>query len=282
MKLKKKLLTIMLASLITFVIFAAGTNLGVAQAASKTYPALLKINDYYVLYTTPKPPYVDSQDRIMIPLRSISELFGAKVTYDTKNKTATISMDDKTVNFTIGSKTVMVNGTANQMDTIPVLDKNSMFIPISVLVHHLGIQSTWDQLNRLYRLTGDNLMQTDIIKYTLEDMEGGAMAAPPGKIISNDAFMPVSYTYDPTKSSFTIKSKNITGNDIPKGAEDVTPYILTDNGVQFPNHNRVRPAVKKDGIIEMSVQSGSLNLDGSMKSVEYLLVKGRLLDRSSS
>jgi hypothetical protein len=142
-------------------------------------------------------------------------------------------------------------------------------------------QSSWDQANHLYTLTGDNLMQTDIIKYALEDLEGGAKIAPPGKIISNDAFRLVSYTYDTTKGNFTVNAKNITGTDIPEGAEDVAPYILTD-GVQFLNPNRERPAVEKDGVLEVSIKSVGLNQNGSLNSVEYLLVKGRMLDRSAS
>nr|WP_156934149.1 copper amine oxidase N-terminal domain-containing protein [Paenibacillus zanthoxyli] len=82
---------------------------------------------------------------MMIPLRSISELIGAKVGYDAKSKTATINMDDKTVIFTIGSKMVTVDGVADQLDTNSALNQNSMFIPISVLANRLGIQSNWDQ-----------------------------------------------------------------------------------------------------------------------------------------
>lgn len=275
MSVNRRILTILLAVIVTFAMYS-GVNSRTVQAAPGTYPVLLKINDYYVLYTAPKSPYVDSQNRMMIPLRSISELIGATVGYDANSKMATIRMDDKTVFFTIGSKTVTVNGTAYQMDTIPVMNQNSMFIPISVLTTRLGIQNSWDQTNRLFTLTGDNLMQTDIIKYTLEDIEGGAWTRPPGQIISKDAFRPVSYTYDPTKSTFTIKAKNITGADVPEGAADVAAYILTDDSAQFPNRDRERPAVEKDGVLEVSVQNGSL------KSVKYLLVKGRLLDRSAS
>ncbi|CAM2913394.1 stalk domain-containing protein [Paenibacillus sediminis] len=275
MNMNRRILTSLLMFLMVFVVYS-GVNSGTAQAAPAKYPVLLKINDYYVLYTTPKPPYVDAQNRMMIPLRSVSELIGAKVSYDSKSKTAAIKMDDKTITFTIGSKKVTTNGTADQMDTVPVLNQNSMFIPISVLAAHLGIQSNWDQTNHLYSLMGDNLMQTDIIKYTLEDMEGGAWTAPPEKIISNDAFRPVSYTYDASKGSFTIQAKNITGADVAKGAADVAAYILTDDSVQFPDRNRERPAVKKDGVLEVTVKNGS------SKSVDYLLIKGRLLDRPAS
>jgi Histidinol phosphatase and related hydrolases of the PHP family len=275
-KARNKLLTLGLASLL-----AVGSLSGVgsqpAQAAVKTNPVLLKINDYYVLYTAPKAPYVDKQSRIMIPLRSISELLGAEVSYDAKSKKAKIGMGGKTVEFTLGSKTVIVDGSATEMDTTPVLEKNAIFIPVSVLAKHLGIKSSVDPQTKIYAMTGDNLMQTDMIKYTLEDAETGAMIAPPGTIASNNAFAPISYTFDAAKESFTIKAKNITGADIPKGDADVAAYLLTDSAAQFPNPKRERPAVKKDGTITESIQNGAIGED-----VNYLLVKGRLLDRSDS
>ncbi|QUL57292.1 copper amine oxidase N-terminal domain-containing protein [Paenibacillus tritici] len=273
MKRSKRVLVALLAAGMSLAMFTGG-NPGKVQAAPKENPVLLKINDYYVLYTAPKAPYVDANYRTMIPLRSISELMGAKVGYDAKAKTATIQKDDVKVIFTIGSKNVSVNGVAGSMDTVPVMEQNSMFIPVSVLAGRLGITNKWDQANRLYTLTGESLMQTDMIKYTLEDMEGGPFTAPPGKIISNDAFRPVSYTYDSGKGSFTVKSKNITGKDIPAGAADVAAYILYDDTLQFPPQERQRPAVRKEGTLEVTVKTET------PKAPAYLLVKGRLLDGS--
>ena len=272
MKWSKRLLTGLLAAGMSLALFAGG--LETVQAAPKQYPVLLKINEYYVLYTAPKAPYVDSHRRMMIPLRAISELMGAKVSYGAGTRTATIRLGEQIVIFTTGSATLKVNGVARQMDTIPVLEGNSMFIPVRVLADTLGIVSKWDQSDHLYTLTGDTLMQTDIIKLALEDMERGAFAAPPGTIISNDALRPVSYIYDPVKGSFTIKSQNITGNDIPAGAADVAAYLVFKDSVQFPVQKRERPAVGKDGFIGVTVQ------EQSPYPPLYLLVKGRLLERS--
>ncbi|WP_271755012.1 copper amine oxidase N-terminal domain-containing protein [Cohnella sp. JJ-181] len=56
--------------------------------------------------------------------RSDWPLLGAKVSYDAKSKTATISLNGKPVQFTIGSKTVIVDGSTAQMDTVPVLEQD--------------------------------------------------------------------------------------------------------------------------------------------------------------
>jgi len=70
----------------------------------------------------------------MIPLRSISELLGAEVEYNSKTKIATIKLDSKTVAFQINSKIISVDGKKYTMDTVPVLYNNSMFIPLGILV----------------------------------------------------------------------------------------------------------------------------------------------------
>ncbi|CAI6083250.1 copper amine oxidase N-terminal domain-containing protein [Cohnella sp. JJ-181] len=272
-KKKMKMATLGLAAVLTVGSFA-GAGSKPAQAAAKSYPVLLKINDYYVLYTAPKAPYIDKQSRIMIPLRAISELVGAKVSYEADSKTAKIGLNGKTVGFTIGTQTVTVDGSPAKMDTKPVLDQGSIFIPVSVLAKYLGIDSSLDPQTQIYSMKGDNLMQTDRIKMGLEDSEGGAMIAPPGKIVSNNAFAPVSYTYDAAKDSFTVKARNITGADIPKGEADVAAYLLLEDGVAFPNPKRERPAVKKDGFLTETVQNGAIG-----EEVEYVLVKGRMLDR---
>ena len=65
-----------------------GTRRSASAASSNTIKArvILKINQYYILYTSPDVPYIDKQNRFMIPLRAISELLGANVGYDASTK----------------------------------------------------------------------------------------------------------------------------------------------------------------------------------------------------
>ncbi|MEX1029837.1 MAG: copper amine oxidase N-terminal domain-containing protein [Paenibacillaceae bacterium] len=245
------------------------------DASVTTTPVLLKVNDYYVLYTTPKAPYLDTQNRIMIPLRSISELLGAKVGYDAKTKIATIKIEGKTVTYQIGSKAVTVNEENSELDTRPVIYKNSMFIPLSSLIKNLNIESKWDQTNKLYSLSGEGLMQTDMIKNweELDHFEG--------PVQNNNAFMPLSYVYNITQNTVKIKSKNISGTKILKGAEDVHPYFIFENSAQFDKADRERPFVEKDGIVEYTWTLNPGIIDGKKETLQYILVKGRTLDKNS-
>ncbi|MEB3101470.1 hypothetical protein [Ferviditalea candida] len=69
MKAKKILISLCLTAL---GLFTQVPIQEVAHASTNETPVLLKVNDFYVLYTTPKAPYIDSNNRLMIPLRSIS------------------------------------------------------------------------------------------------------------------------------------------------------------------------------------------------------------------
>ncbi len=135
---------ISLTAIISVMLFSL--VLGSASAASSnTIKArvILKINQYYVLYTSPDVPYIDKQNRFMIPLRAISELLGANVGYDASTKKATVSCYGRTVEVTINSKNVSYNGTLTQIDTIPVLKQGQVFIPVRVVLDGLGIKGTW-------------------------------------------------------------------------------------------------------------------------------------------
>jgi len=68
--------------------------------------------------------------RTLVPLRFISEGFGAKVDFDAKNNTITIKYSDKSITLKIGSKAIYVNGQHIQMDVATNLYNNSTYIPL--------------------------------------------------------------------------------------------------------------------------------------------------------
>lgn len=107
-----------------------------AEAGTKTVHkgrVVLKMNDYFIIYTYPKGPYIDENNRLIIPLRSVSDLLGAGVAYDGPTRTATVALDGHTVQITIGSYTAIVDGEPVEMDTMAVLENGSMLVPARIL-----------------------------------------------------------------------------------------------------------------------------------------------------
>ncbi|ASA24886.1 copper amine oxidase N-terminal domain-containing protein [Paenibacillus donghaensis] len=138
-------------------------DMAAAKTATVNSPVLLQINQYYVTYTAPRSPYLDQNNRLMVPLRSLSDLLAAEVTYDAVNKSAVISRKNLfnqkenrySLKMTIGVKDIELNGVASEMDTIPVLIQGSMYIPLSVVAKALHLDTQWDSNQRITRISED-------------------------------------------------------------------------------------------------------------------------------
>lgn len=160
MKMKRNLLVICL-SILFFSSFPMATN-AAAQSAPVKSSILLKLNQFYVVYTAPRAPYIDSQNRLMVPLRSLSDLLAAKVTYDPVNKVAVISRQDNqnkdrsdNLKLTVGKKDIEINGVKSKMDTTPELIQGNMFIPLSVITKALHIDTNWNKEEGMVTLQTD-------------------------------------------------------------------------------------------------------------------------------
>ena len=93
-------------------------------------------------------PYIDNANRSMVPVRAISESFGADVQWDDASHTATVTHGDLTVRLTIGSSIAEVNGVARAMDTVPVLKEDRTMVPVRYLSEFLGAVVDWDDASR--------------------------------------------------------------------------------------------------------------------------------------
>lgn len=86
-------------------------------------------------------PYLNEDGRTMVPVRFISESFGASVAWDDNTQTVTITKSKSQVAFQVDSKLVRVNGQDQVMDTKMILDSesNRTFVPLRFAVEPLGI-----------------------------------------------------------------------------------------------------------------------------------------------
>lgn len=75
--------------------------------------------------------------RTMVPIRYISEAFGAKVMWNDKLKKLTISLDDKTLDMTIGA-------TLPGMDTAPEIINHRTFVPLRYISEQFNANVIWN------------------------------------------------------------------------------------------------------------------------------------------
>jgi len=95
-------------------------------------------------------PYIDENNRTMVPVRFIAESLGAVVGWDPVNRQVTITLNGKIIKMMIGSKEYSINNVSGTMDTSPVINKgwNRTMVPGRFVAEALGMDVMWDPINQ--------------------------------------------------------------------------------------------------------------------------------------
>jgi hypothetical protein len=131
---------------------------------------LLQLNRSYILYSQQQMPYVDKNGRVLIPLRLVGDLMGAKVSWNANQKEAVLSYDHTVFKLQMNQKTAYVSGQAYMMDTIPVLTNATVMIPVRILSEVLNIPVEWDQKYKIVTLKDERFLKAKSLD-RLEEME---------------------------------------------------------------------------------------------------------------
>ena len=90
-------------------------------------------------------PYINDNNRTMVPVRAIAEALGAEVEWDGARKAVTIAKNGRTVGLTIGNPIAQVNGVNEPMDTVAVLKSDRTMVPVRFVSQFLGATVDWDE-----------------------------------------------------------------------------------------------------------------------------------------
>ncbi|WP_338554854.1 stalk domain-containing protein [Paenibacillus sp. KS-LC4] len=93
-------------------------------------------------------PATMKSNRTFVPMRDITDAIGATLVWNKTNQTATISYNNHTVAFTIGSPTILVDGVKKKLNSpAAYLQKSGKeqktYLPLAVLSEELGLQVTY-------------------------------------------------------------------------------------------------------------------------------------------
>lgn len=89
-------------------------------------------------------PPVIKEGRTLIPVRAISEGFGAEVLWNQEEQKVTIIKDGKEIILQIGSKVAYVDGVEVEIDTYPEILNNRTIVPLRFIAETLGLIVEWD------------------------------------------------------------------------------------------------------------------------------------------
>lgn len=89
-------------------------------------------------------PYIDDNNRTMVPLRATMESAGFVVGYDENAKTAIIITEHNRIEVPIGTNKVYVNNTLKTNDTDAVVKNGRTYLPIRIILEAAHYTVEWD------------------------------------------------------------------------------------------------------------------------------------------
>jgi hypothetical protein len=89
-------------------------------------------------------PPVIKDGRTLIPVRALSEAFGATVAWDPVKQEVTISNETTKIVLNLNSNTAYVNGAEVAIDVAPTTLNNRTIVPLRFITEALGLKVDWD------------------------------------------------------------------------------------------------------------------------------------------
>lgn len=200
----KKIISAICAAALAAAMIPAAMAEGTVEIRFRVGDSVLSINGDNFLVET---PYVVGEGTTLVPLRVISEAFGANVGWDGSTQTVTVEDNGTLITLQIGNKTAAVNGANKELAEAPQLTENGYtMVPLRFISETLGA------------IVGYNDATRDI---TVRRSEGGSAAVSVGSYSFNkDELM--MYV-----NSYTVNSLDI-GSALSYAIEDATTMLSTE------------------------------------------------------
>lgn len=134
---------ILVASILLLIVFTSPVD-----AASNSNINIL-LNGKAVSFTNDSGyPFVDENNRTMVPLRATMEAAGFVVGYDMTEKTAIVITENRRIEVPIGTNLIYTNNQLTENDTNAVVKNNRTYLPIRAVLENAGYTVEWDSKTR--------------------------------------------------------------------------------------------------------------------------------------
>ena len=121
---------------------------------AQTYGVKVYVDNKAVSFPDQRP-FIDKNNRTLVPIRFIAEEMGSEVGWDGTRQLVTISQDNTAIELTIGERRARVNGNWKYFDTSAVLHNDRTMVPLRFISETLGADVDWDGDTRtVYIWTG--------------------------------------------------------------------------------------------------------------------------------
>ncbi|MDD4689297.1 MAG: stalk domain-containing protein [Eubacteriales bacterium] len=138
----KKLISAVMATVCAMSVTASAT---VLEFQMNSTTLNIQNNDGITSKTLDVAPFTVN-DRTVVPVRVISESFGADVKYNEADETVTITKGDKVIILTIGKDFANVNGLDIQLDVTAFTENGRTMVPVRFVSEQLGYQVEYEEI----------------------------------------------------------------------------------------------------------------------------------------
>lgn len=104
-------------------------------------------------YGDVRPYIAKDSSRTLVPLRYLSEAFGAMVAWNADKREAVVEWRGRTIIVPIGHEIAVVNGKEVLVDQPAVLWNNRTMVPLRFLLEAVGATVQWDDMNSFVHIT---------------------------------------------------------------------------------------------------------------------------------
>lgn len=139
-------------------------------------------------------------NKVMIPIRVVSEKLGYSVGWEQKTKTVTIIQDKKVIKMVVGQKTATVDGSEISLDTAPIIKQGTTLVPIRFVAEAMGMKVSWNNQTKSVYLVSQN---------------SGSDLTQVNGISFSDSKLMIATSGGATPSAFAMTSPNRVVVDIP-------------------------------------------------------------------
>lgn len=117
---------------------------------------IVRIDSQPVVFTESSGlPFVDNNDRTLVPLRLTMESYGSEVEWNAETRTALVKKGDITVEVPLGQKHILKNGQEIAIDTESVIKEDRTYLPIRAVVEAFGSEFQWDKNTKTVVITSE-------------------------------------------------------------------------------------------------------------------------------
>ena len=211
-------------------------------------------------------PYSAGQGTTMVPLRVITEAFGAKVDWNANEKKVTIKYEDSEIIMYINSKEAIVNGNTYSLTESPVINNSTTMVPLRFISEKFGAKVSYDETTK--GITVEKTSNESNKENTEENINVNDLLN-----VSDNAYIGDSNFkwYMKNSPSFSLTERNFNGSNLTytddKGLNEIVIYIQTD----IPKDYSIDEAM-----IKVIQHIKRLYHKNSLKKTELIILKYRI------